>query len=211
MYSIQKPVRIEWEEKRSRFIAHLMPVTHLEAVEKHLASLRLEHPDASHHCSAYILGPQGAIQKSDDDGEPAQTAGLPMLEVLRKQALTDILCVVIRYYGGVKLGAGGLIRAYTKSTALAIKAAILTVPETYLVLSIDASFNVAGKLEGYLREQTTVTDVRYGTNVTFTIEIIESAYPIVQAKVRDVSAGTATLNIEARITRYRTKSEAESD
>lgn len=206
MFSIHKPVHIEWEEKRSRFIAHLIPVKQIEAVEKQLKALRLEHPDASHHCVAYILGETGDIQKSDDDGEPSQTAGLPMLDVLRKHDLTNVLCVVVRYYGGVKLGAGGLIRAYAKSTALAIKAAKLTVPISYLELTIDVSFAVAGKLEGYLREHTTVTDVRYAHAVTFTIEIQEQAYSAVQAKIRDISAGSALLYETSRIVRYQTKS-----
>ncbi len=112
-----------YEEKKSRFLAHLCPIHEEADAQAILAALRLNHPDARHHCYAYRL--QVGTERASDDGEPSGTAGRPMLHVLQQQSLTDCLLVVTRYFGGILLGAGGLVRAYTEATTLAVHAATI--------------------------------------------------------------------------------------
>jgi uncharacterized YigZ family protein len=125
-----------------------------------IAGRRKEHYGARHHCSALILGTAGGLQRSNDDGEPSGTAGLPMLEVLRRRAVTDVVAVVTRYFGGVLLGAGGLVRAYSGSVAAALDDAVLLrlVPRTTWALTAD--FIRGGRLENALRSWCVGRDAR---------------------------------------------------
>ena len=112
---------VEEEIKKSRFICHLKRISSEEEGRKYIAQIKKEHHKANHSCSAMIVGEDGQIKRSNDDGEPSGTAGVPMLTVLEKQGLTNVVAVVTRYFGGIKLGAGGLIRAYSGSVAHAIE------------------------------------------------------------------------------------------
>lgn len=106
---------------KSEFITYLYPVSSIEEINQILSNIKKEYYDATHHVYAYILGKNQEIQKANDDGEPQKTAGYPMLDVLKKQNLTDILSITIRYFGGILLGAGGLVRAYSQSVSEALK------------------------------------------------------------------------------------------
>ena len=112
---------VEEEIKKSRFICHLKRISSEEEGREYIAQIKKQHHKANHSCSAIIVGDDGQIKRSSDDGEPSGTAGVPMLTVLEKQGLTNIVAVVTRYFGGIKLGAGGLIRAYSGSVAHAIE------------------------------------------------------------------------------------------
>ena len=112
---------VEDEIKKSRFICHIKRVTTEEEARDFITSIKKEHYKATHNCSAFIIGEKGEIKRTSDDGEPSGTAGVPMLGVLANHQLTNLCAVVTRYFGGIKLGAGGLIRAYAGSVALAIK------------------------------------------------------------------------------------------
>ena len=118
MYTIKNANTYELEIKKSKFISKIYKVNTIDEVTKILSHLKNEYNDATHHCYAYIIND---IKKSSDDGEPGGTAGIPILQVLEKNKLNYVLCVVIRYFGGIKLGAGGLVRAYTKSISELIK------------------------------------------------------------------------------------------
>ncbi|HBY91282.1 MAG TPA: YigZ family protein [Streptococcus sp.] len=112
---------VEEEIKKSRFICHLKRINSEEEGRGYIAQIKKEHHKANHSCSAMIVGDDCQIKRSSDDGEPSGTAGVPMLTVLEKQGLTNVVIVVTRYFGGLKLGAGGLIRAYSGSVAHAIE------------------------------------------------------------------------------------------
>jgi len=120
MYYIQAEVKTELVIEKSRFIGQIYIVHSVEEAQATLERVRLLHKEANHNCYAYVIR-EGKEVKSSDDKEPAKTAGVPILEVLKHHELTDVLCVVTRYFGGVKLGAGGLIRAYTNAAAEAVK------------------------------------------------------------------------------------------
>ncbi|MDR2007242.1 MAG: YigZ family protein [Acidaminococcales bacterium] len=122
-FTIQKDIQTQFIIEKSRFICTLRKVADEEAALAAIALLKKQYWDAAHNCAAYIVGGAVACQKAGDDGEPAGTAGLPMLKVLEKNNLRDVLAVVTRYFGGVKLGAGGLTRAYARSVAEAVSAA----------------------------------------------------------------------------------------
>ncbi|GAB3067939.1 YigZ family protein [Intrasporangium mesophilum] len=114
------PARAEIEVRRSRFVCDVSPATSEDEARALIESVRAASRDARHHCTAFVLGPDGATQRSNDDGEPSGTAGAPMLEVLRGRGLTDVVAVVTRWFGGTLLGTGGLIRAYGDSVSAAL-------------------------------------------------------------------------------------------
>ncbi|MFT3861060.1 YigZ family protein [Micropruina sp.] len=138
--------------KKSRFIATLVPVRSVAAADAEIAALRKRHWDAGHNCTALVVGTQADQQRSSDDGEPAGTAGVPMLEVLRHRHLTDLVAVVTRYFGGVLLGAGGLVRAYSGAVAEALDRSQLVRRERLTEVTLDVPHAEAGRLDNWLRE-----------------------------------------------------------
>lgn len=158
----------EIEIKKSRFICHLFRVTSEDEAREHIEAVRKEHWNATHNCTAWIIGENQALQRSSDDGEPAGTAGMPMLEVLRRRELTDTLAVVTRYFGGVMLGAGGLIRAYGGAVSEALDVIGVVERKPLSVVQIVADYETAGRLENAIRAQEmNLVDVGYDADVTF--------------------------------------------
>ena len=142
---------MEMEIRRSRFLTRLRRITAEQDARNIIEERRKVHFDAAHHCSAFVLGPDARTMRSSDDGEPAGTAGAPMLGVLTSNALTDVVAVVTRYFGGIKLGAGGLVRAYSDAVAQAVDAADRRTVRLATQLAIDTPLAEAGALEGQLR------------------------------------------------------------
>ncbi|RPF57470.1 YigZ family protein [Abyssicoccus albus] len=165
------------EIKNSTFIAYLKYVESEQEAKYFIEKIKQQHPDANHNCSAYIIGQHQTIQKANDDGEPSGTAGVPMLEVLKKQNLHNICVVVTRYFGGIKLGGGGLIRAYSKSTSEVINDSTIVAmkPSKHVQLTLNydqtQKFEHAIKDTDYLLQDTTYTE-----NVTYDLAILESDY-----------------------------------
>lgn len=166
----------EYEEKRSRFVAVLRRCDDEDDARALVSDLRAEHPAARHHCSAFLLDVAGAnrIERSNDDGEPSGTAGIPMLDVLRGSGLTGVSAVVVRWFGGTKLGTGGLVRAYSAAVTAAIDEAwragrVVEVLHTP-AWTADVDHSVAGGLESALRAAgAQVLDIAYGRRVTMTV------------------------------------------
>lgn len=158
----------ETEIRKSRFICHLFRVTDEQQARGHIEVVRKEHWNANHNCTAWIIGEKQANQRSSDDGEPSGTAGMPMLEVLRRRELTDTLAVVTRYFGGIMLGAGGLIRAYGGAVSEALDAIGVVERVPLSVVQMVADYETAGRLENAVRaKELNLVDVGYGTDVTF--------------------------------------------
>jgi uncharacterized YigZ family protein len=150
--------RHEIEVKRSRFITVLARTEDEDSARSVVAGLRKEFHDARHHCSAFVLGPDRGVQRSNDDGEPSGTAGIPMLEALLKREtapgatdLSDLTAVVVRYFGGILLGAGGLVRAYSESVSSALERAPLVQRRRLRICSVAVAHAAAGRLENDLR------------------------------------------------------------
>lgn len=173
-YSIAEPVQHEWVERKSRFITHLIPIESESDFQTHLQTLRKEHYKATHHCQAYILGPDSNTQKASDDGEPSGTAGQPMLQVLKQHELTNLMAVVIRYFGGTKLGTGGLIRAYAGSVsqALSMGQKIANCPQEIIRIQLDYryidSFNY---FHAQHPQAFTLLNSQYGQSVAFDLAL----------------------------------------
>lgn len=132
---------------KSRFYGFARPVADETAYQAFLEEIRARYPDASHHCSCFILGPGQITQRFFDDGEPSGTAGIPMLECLKKRGLTDAALVVVRYFGGILLGAGGLVRAYSQAAAAAMNAAGPARVERSPLLAVTVDYDALGKVQ----------------------------------------------------------------
>lgn len=170
--SVKEAVITEQDIKKSRFISRIIPVKNEEDAQAELATIRETEAKATHNCFAYVLGDHQDIQRASDDGEPSGTAGAPILEVLKREHLTNVLVVVTRYFGGIKLGAGGLIRAYGSSTSLAVQAATLmeSVDQELLIITVDYQNN--DQLTYYLEQhQITQVDHEYTTQVITTVAV----------------------------------------
>ncbi len=202
MDSIKTAITHTLEIKKSTFIAYLRPAAFIKDVEHALKTIRDAHPEASHHCVAYVLGHESEVQRFDDDGEPAHTAGKPMLEVLRKNHLTNVLCVVVRYFGGVKLGAGGLVRAYTKATSEAVKRAKRATKHAMVTLQVRVDFPEAGAVERALRARARVSDSVYTDSVLFVVDACESEADALEGHVRDLTRGNAHVEVTRRYVTY---------
>ncbi|MGG4547966.1 YigZ family protein [Rossellomorea marisflavi] len=150
-YTVKGPGENEIVIERSRFIAHVARVETEEDAQAFIADIKKKHWDATHNCSAYMIGENNLIQKANDDGEPSGTAGVPMLEVLKKRDLKDTVVVVTRYFGGIKLGAGGLIRAYGKSTSEGLNATGVVERKLMRIMKTKIDYTWLGKVENEVR------------------------------------------------------------
>ena len=173
--------------KKSRFLGFVQPVADRAEAPAIVARLRAEHPDAAHVCWALLAGGQSAAV---DDGEPGGTAGRPMLDVLRHQDLEGVLAAVVRYFGGIKLGAGGLVRAYTDTVAQAL----LTVEKVAIVRYTELRCILPYSLEGLLRRElaaagATLVDVGHDQRVTLAFRIADSAAPALVARLNESASG----------------------
>jgi len=185
--TIAAAVHFELIIKKSRFIACVQPMSDRAAAQAVVAGLRAAHPGAAHVCWALLAGGQSAAV---DDGEPSGTAGRPMLDVLRHQDLEGVLATVVRYFGGVKLGAGGLVRAYTDSVAQALLAA----QKVPIIKLQNLCCSVPYPLEGLLRREldlagAQLNEVSHGGAVQFDFRIAASVAQALQARLNDCCAG----------------------
>ena len=165
--TIANEFRTEYIIEKSRFIATIAPVSTEEEAQAFIQRISKEFWDATHNCTAYAIGPRQEQQRSSDNGEPSGTAGKPMLEVLKKTTITNVAVVVTRYFGGIKLGAGGLIRAYSHSVAKAVQEGpkLLIAPRQIVSLTIDYSYF------GSVERQLQTLELPYQSTFTDTISL----------------------------------------
>jgi uncharacterized YigZ family protein len=160
--------------QKSRFICHVQRVKTEEEAQNFIQDIKKTHWNATHNCSAYLVGERDQFQKANDDGEPSGTAGVPMLEVLKKRGLKDTVVVVTRYFGGIKLGAGGLVRAYSKSAAEGLNAVGIVKRILMKVMHIKVDYTWLGKLENELRTSTyKLKNMNYAEDVEFEVYVEE--------------------------------------
>ena len=186
----------EFDVKRSRFIGWVARATTEEEARAVIAAAREEYPDARHHCSAFIVHQDGAqpIERSSDDGEPSGTAGKPMLEVLKGSGMQDVVAVAIRYFGGIKLGTGGLVSAYTASVADTLEQVTRVTREVRELGTVDFPHAEAGRIESELRTAgIDVVDVEYGRAATYTLAFAPGERERVDALLAAVTHGGAEM------------------
>lgn len=182
----------KFTEKRSDFLGHVRPVETEEDAKAFIAEMKKKYYDARHNCWCYALK-DGAVRYSDD-GEPQGTAGVPMLEVFQRQNVTNFVCVVTRYFGGILLGAGGLLRAYTKSAKDALDAAGIAVVRRWVEVHIPCGYSLLERLK---KEAETaggiVTDIEYGAEVLIRVLVPEEASEDFSARIFDITAGSVSV------------------
>jgi uncharacterized YigZ family protein len=160
--------------RKSRFICSLARITSEEEGKAFIGQMRKQYWDASHNCSAWVIGPRGELQRSNDDGEPSGTAGQPMLSALNHRQLTDVVAVVTRYFGGTLLGAGGLVRAYGQAVTDAINSAGIVERKPMTILLVESPHDLAGKLDFALRGSSFhVADIAWAEKVGFELHLSE--------------------------------------
>ncbi len=188
-YTLSAAVHAELDIRKSRFLAVAMPVADRDEAMRVVQSLRAEHPTATHVCWALLAGGQSGMS---DDGEPSGTAGRPILEVLRHHELDGVLAAVVRYYGGIKLGAGGLVRAYTDAIAAALKTAERIERIAYANVAVEVDYADEARVRRWL-EQTghTLADSAYGSTVKLIVRLPASEVDTARAALRDATHGRA--------------------
>lgn len=188
----------EITEKKSRFIATARPVETEEEAVAFIEEMKKKYWDASHNCSAYVIGSRGRLQRCSDDGEPGQTAGRPMLDVLLGDGVRNICLVVTRYFGGTLLGTGGLVRAYTAAARAGLEASQIVEKRLAKKLRIETDYNGIGKLQ-YLAAQMgiTILDTSYTDTVTVWLLVPQAQVSRCESQITETTSGRAVIVREA--------------
>jgi uncharacterized YigZ family protein len=188
----ETPVEAEIVIKKSRFIGHVRPIQSADEAEAALAEVRELHKSANHNCFAYRVGLDVPVERFSDDGEPSGTAGRPILEVLRRRPVSNVLVVVTRYFGGVLLGTSGLVRAYADATVSALDAGSLLTCRSMRMLSVTCDYAQFGKLEHWLTGAAhPLTDKTFAENVSFTVWTPVDDTADLMVQIADLSVGQA--------------------
>lgn len=194
--TIKSPVKASFIEKRSEFISYLCPVKNNDEAVDFINMIKSEHRKAKHNVYAYILRDNNIVRYSDD-GEPQGTAGVPVLDVLQKHGLTDICCVVTRYFGGILLGGGGLVRAYSHSAALGVESAEILHMHYCISALLTMDYELYGKVN-YILPEFDVKQIEsdFGDNVKLLVNVKSELYEPLYKKLIDVTSGR--INIEKK-------------
>lgn len=183
-----------YEIQKSKFITHLRHIETEEEARAFIQAMKKKYFDARHNCSAYVLGENADKQKSNDDGEPGGTAGNPILEAIKKNKLTNIVVVVTRYFGGIKLGAGGLIRAYSHAAVLGLEAATVLAMTPFQQLDVTVSYDMLATVEHWMRQnEIRSREADYAENVTLHLLIPPESTENVRTELTDLTSGKAGL------------------
>lgn len=190
-YTIAAAVQVELEIRKSRFIGVVLPVADRAEAAAHIQRMRQQYPDATHVCWALLAGGQSGMS---DDGEPSGTAGRPMLEVLRHHDVEGVLGMVVRYYGGIKLGAGGLVRAYTDAIASAMKLAERVELVKRGQLELEVEYADEARIRRWLEQKSySLIDTEHAATVRLRVELPEAELAQAEAELRDLTQGRAMI------------------
>lgn len=182
---------------KSRFLTYIERAETEEDAISFIDGIKKLHHNATHNCSAYIIGEHDHIQKANDDGEPSGTAGVPMLEVLKKQGLKDTVVVVTRYFGGIKLGGGGLIRAYGKATTEGLIAAQVVERKLHHFMKVAIDYTWLGKVENEIRSSSyTLEEIRYLEGVEIIVSVLKEEEEQFRSWITEMTNGQAPITFE---------------
>ncbi|KIL42999.1 YigZ family protein [Jeotgalibacillus campisalis] len=198
--TIAKKAENEIIIEKSRFITSVQRVETEEEAHTFIQEIKRMHPSANHNCSAYMIGEQNLIQKANDDGEPTGTAGVPMLEVLKKRDLKDTAVVVTRYFGGIKLGGGGLIRAYGRSVTEGINAAGIVERNLHSLVSTTIDYTWLGKIENEIRSSSYLLhDIHYLEDVVIDTHVAVDEIEIFIEWMTNLTNGQSKIEIGTQL------------
>lgn len=196
--TVKSPSSVELVINKSRFIGQCFPIATEEEALELLSTLRKRYWDATHNCYAYSVGQKGEIARFSDDGEPGGTAGMPMMDALRGAGVTDVLCVVTRYFGGILLGTGGLVRAYSRACAEAIRAAGVVRMAPCDLVSFTVPYGQWTMFQQEARKQEAALSPEYGEKVSCVAAVEAGKTKVFLDAVFDQSAGTLTGTVTGR-------------
>lgn len=180
--------------EKSTFIGYAKPVENEEAALAFIQEIKKKHRDATHNVPAYVLGENNEVQRCNDDGEPSGTAGVPVLEVLKKENVRNVAIVVTRYFGGIKLGTGGLVRAYTKGAKIALESAKIITRVLYQTVIVSVDYTLLGSLQNQLKlKQYGIQDIVYEDVVHLHVWVEEEDVPNFKAQVIEWTNGRAAI------------------
>ncbi len=180
--------------EKSTFIGYAKPVENEEAALAFIQEIKKKHRDATHNVPAYVLGEHNEVQRCNDDGEPSGTAGVPVLEVLKKENVRNVAIVVTRYFGGIKLGTGGLVRAYTKGAKIALESAKIITRVLYQTVIVSVDYTLLGSLQNQLKlKQYSIQDIVYEDVVHLHVWVEEEDVPNFKAQVIEWTNGRAAI------------------
>lgn len=170
MLTILEPIENELIINKSSFITYLYPVQTVDEAKNYIKEIKEKHPTATHHVVCYIIGKTGENGTANDDGEPSGTAGLPALNVFKNNDITNFVCIIVRYFGGIKLGAGGLVRAYSKSASEALKLAVKVPIIEYDFLELEFNYAYLDIIENRLKNYE-ITNRSFSTNISLIVKV----------------------------------------
>ncbi len=196
MFSIKQNNESFIEINKSKFHTYCFKVEDLDDVELALMQIKQQHPKANHHCYGYVLGYNQETRKYSDDGEPSMTAGYPILETILNYDLTYVLIIVVRYFGGIKLGKGGLIRAYKEASTSSLIEEQFTSLNTYYEISVTIDFDQIGICEKYIRDNFNLLDTIYTDKVTYKIKIVYTLFSNLEQTLIDKTSSNVTITVD---------------
>ncbi len=189
--TVRQEITAEQIIEKSRFICHIKPVGSKEEAEVFISAIKGSHRDAAHNVPAYVLGEQSELQWASDDGEPSGTSGAPILQMLVKEGLTNVAVVVTRYFGGIKLGTGGLVRAYTSTVKLAVEASGICRYQEMAVFSVDLAYSHYGKLQNMADELGfKLKSPVFGETIAVTLSVVPAKLQELKQFLLDMTAGS---------------------
>ena len=196
MNTIKETTRISQTINKSEFICTLIPINDYDDAVNKLNKIRKEFHDATHNCYAIVWGENGEYAKNSDDGEPSQTAGVVIMNVLKQNNLTNVMAVVTRYFGGIKLGAGGLVRAYSSSTALAVKEAIIQEIIKLSTIEIKTNYaNINNVLKEIDRIKATIIRKDFYEDIVLKVELPTDSINSLKDSLIEITKGNVSINI----------------
>jgi len=192
--TVYQEAKAEYITQKSRFIAHISPVDSCDEAKAFISSIKSEYKDATHNVWAYVIGQNMNIQRYSDDGEPQGTAGIPTLEVIKKEGLCNVVVVGTRYFGGIKLGAGGLVRAYTKTAKIGLDAGQIVEKMPFIEVAIGLDYTLLGKAQNELANRGYhVKDIEYTDSVNIIINCEEDRLGDLKALFIELTSGQAQI------------------
>lgn len=196
-FTINKEAKAELEEKKSLFIGHVKRVNSEEEAKDFINRIKSEHKEARHNVFAYVIGQNMGTQRYSDDGEPQGTGGIPVLEVIKKNGITDTVVVVTRYFGGILLGASGLTRAYSKAASLAVKQGEVVEKVLGCILKVIIDYDLFGKIQyEFNQKMLFIEETEYTDKITFRMNIELDNLEKVQDMLKEISAGKAITEVQ---------------
>lgn len=187
--------RDEFTVEKSVFIGHVKPVETEEEAREFIDEIKSKYKDATHNVWAYTIGETMNIQRYSDDGEPQGTAGIPTLEVIKKEDLRNVVVVVTRYFGGVKLGAGGLVRAYTKGAKIGLEAGKIVEKKPFIEVDISVDYTLLGKIQNELaNREYTVKDIEYTDSVNIIVYCEKERLEKLSSLITEITSATAEIS-----------------